>query len=95
MKLKIYLALMAGYIVLMHVPAIAHACAVCWSGEGDPSADGFNSSVLFLMATPYLVVGSIVGGLVCSYRRAAAKREQNETQAPVVQLAWNEKESGR
>jgi len=50
---------------------------------------------LFLMATPYLVVGSIAGGLFFAFRRAAAKREQAETAEPLVHLAWNDKESGR
>jgi hypothetical protein len=76
-------------------PLAAHACAVCVTGAGDPTADAFNWSVLFLMAMPYLVVGSIGGGLFYSYRRAAAKREQAETAEPLVHLAGHEKESER
>jgi len=49
--------------------------------------------VLFLMATPYLVVGSIAGGLFFAYRRTVTKGEQAETSEPLVQLAWNDKES--
>jgi len=75
-------------------PLAAHACAVCVTGAGDPTADAFNWSVLFLMAMPYLVVGSIGGGLFYSYRRAA-KRQQAETAEPLVHLAWHEKESER
>jgi hypothetical protein len=81
--------------VLMTNPLAAHACAVCVTGAGDPTADAFNWSVLFLMAMPYLVVGSIAGGLFYNYRRTAAKREQTQTAEPPVHLAWNEKESGR
>jgi hypothetical protein len=76
-------------------PLAAHACAVCVNGAGDPTADAFNWSVLFLMAMPYLVVGSIAGGLFYTYRRTAAKREQTETAEPLVHLAWHEKESER
>jgi hypothetical protein len=81
--------------VLMANPLAAHACAVCVTGAGDPTADAFNWSVLFLMAMPYLVVGSIAGGLFYTYRRTAAKREQSQTAEPLVHLAWHEKESER
>jgi hypothetical protein len=57
--------------------------------------DGYNASVLFLMVTPYLVVGTIVGGLFFTYRRALKRREQAEAAEPVVQLTWNQEESGR
>jgi hypothetical protein len=80
---------------LMTNPLAAHACAVCVTGAGDPTTDAFNWSVLFLMAMPYLVVGSIAGGLFYTYRRTAAKREQAQTAEPLIHLAWNEKESGR
>jgi hypothetical protein len=73
----------------------AHACAVCVTGVGDPTADAFNWSVLFLMVMPYLVVGSIAGGLFYAYRRTASKRDHTEAAEPLVHLAWNEKESGR
>jgi hypothetical protein len=81
--------------VLMANPVAAHACAVCVTGAGDPTADAFNWSVLFLMTMPYLVVGSIAGGLFYTYRRTAAKREEAQTAEPLVHLAWHEKESGR
>jgi hypothetical protein len=49
------------------------ACAVCFGGD-DSTIEGYNASVLFLMSTPYLVLGSIVGALVFAYRRALKKR---------------------
>jgi hypothetical protein len=81
--------------VLMTNPLAVHACAVCVTGAGDPTADAFNWSVLFLMAMPYLVVGSIAGGLFYTYRRTARKREPAQTAEPLVHLALNDKESGR
>jgi len=87
-------SLVAGLAVAL-APALAHACAVCWTGEGDPTADAFNWSILFLMATPYAVVGSIAGWLVYSYRRAAAKRDQDHATESPLHLALSEKESGR
>jgi len=71
------------------------ACAVCLGGSSDSATDGYNASVLFLMATPYLVVGSIVGALLFTYRRARKRSEKAES-AAIVQLAWKKQEdSGR
>jgi hypothetical protein len=47
------------------------------------------------MATPYLVVGSITGWLVYTYRRAAHKRKQMEAAEPLVQLSLHQEETGR
>jgi len=95
MKRIFLLALMSEIIALIITPAVAHACSVCVTGASDPTADAFNASVLFLMATPYLVVGSIAGALFLAYRRTVAKREQGESEQPVIQLAWNQEDSGR
>ena len=95
MKLRWTLALCVGVLTtLMARPFVLQACSVCITGD-DPAAEGFNSSVLFLMATPYLVVGAIGGGLFYAYRRALAKREHVENTERLVPLAWHEKESGR
>ena len=92
MKSSWILSSCAVLTALIVNPLAVQACAVCVSGN-DPAVDGFNWSVLFLMATPYLVVGSIAGGLFFAYRRAVTKGEQAETSEPLVQLAWNDKES--
>ncbi len=70
------------------------ACAVCFGGD-DSTIEGYNASVLFLMSTPYLVLGSIIGALVFAYRRALKKRALEEAAEPEAQLAWNQEESGR
>jgi hypothetical protein len=95
MKPKILLGLVSASAAIIYSPAFANACAVCWAGDGGPIEEAFNWSVLFLMAAPYTVVGSIVGWLVYRYRRSAAKRERNEAVQPRVHLAWNPEESGR
>ena len=82
-------------LVLMTLPTIAHACSVCMTGANDPTADAFNSSVIFLMATPYVVVGSIAGGLFYTYRRAALKKKQMEAAEPLVPLGLNQEEIAR
>lgn len=88
------MALAAG-APLLAAPAIARACAVCLTGANDSTVDGFNASVLFLMATPYMVLGSIVGALVIAYRSAIKKRAQAEAREEGVRLALNQEESGR
>lgn len=71
------LALVAAALVF---PVIAEACAVCLTGaaQNDPAAHAFNWSILFMMAMPYAVLGSIGGWLFYAYRRAARKGEGPE-----------------
>jgi len=64
-------------VALLH-PAAAEACAVCGFGpgiEGDPTARGFYWGILFLMAMPFAVAGSIGAWLVYRYWRANAGRK--------------------
>lgn len=91
------LGLVGGWAgTLASSSSLAIACAVCVTGAGnDPSADAYKWSVLFLMAMPYVVAGSVAGWLVYSYRRAAAKPEQADAAEPVSPVVWNQKESGR
>ena len=94
LKLRFFIsALFAGFApLLFHVAA--HACAVCVTGaDNDPLTDAFNWSVIFLMATPYTIVGSIGAFLFYSHRRSVTKpREQSES-ATISPLAWIRKES--
>jgi heme/copper-type cytochrome/quinol oxidase subunit 2 len=95
MKPKMLLGLVSASTALIYSPAVANACAVCWAGDGGPIEEAFNWSVLFLMATPYAVVGSIAGWLFYTHRRLAARRKKNDATQPRVHLAWNPEESGR
>lgn len=78
------------------LPEIAAACAVCLTGaaSGDPTTDAFNWSVIFLMAMPYTVVGSIAGWLFFAHWRAA-RRQGRKKESAFLRLAWTQKESGR
>lgn len=95
MKIKNYLSLFSGAAFLFGSQVIVQACSVCLTGANDPTADAFNASVLFLMATPYAVVGSIGGGLFYAYRRKIAKPEPEQIEQPVVQLGLNQEEVAR
>ena len=70
------------------------ACAVCLSGSDDAITEGYNASVLFLMATPYIVGSCIAAGLIAAYRRAVKRREK-EGEDSMIQLPWNQEESSR
>lgn len=95
MKNRWIVPLCSGLLAVLANPLAIQACSVCITDAHDPTMDAFNWSVFFLMAAPYTVVVSIAGALFFGYRRAAAKREQTETTEPLMQLAWNDKESGR
>ena len=95
MKIKNCLSVISGAAFLFGSQAIAQACSVCLTGANDPTADAFNASVLFLMATPYAVVGSIGGGLVYAYRRKLAKPEPEQIEQTIVPLELNQEEVGR
>jgi hypothetical protein len=84
--------LVIGEGIFMHAARI-FACAVCLSGDGEAVTEGYNASVLFLMATPYLVVASIAGGLVFAYRRALRRREEADEESHV--LSWKQEDGSR
>jgi hypothetical protein len=90
-----YLVLAVVGTVLVS-PAVAEACAVCLTGaQNDPTANAFNWSILFLMAIPYAILGSIGGWFFYDYKRATRKGEGAGKKAPFVSWAWAHKESGR
>jgi hypothetical protein len=78
---------------LLFFPARLLACAVCLTGgANDPVQDAFNWSVLFLMAAPYTIVGSIGGWLFYRYRRSAAANDgATPTNNPIFRLGWLQK----
>ena len=92
---KILLGLSAATTAMGYSPVMARACSVCLTGDSGPIGDAYNWSVLFLMATPYTVVGCVGAWLVYKYRRSTAKKERVEGQPSVAPLALNTKESGR
>ncbi len=92
-KKIIFLLLVSGLLLARSTGA--WACAVCWGGDTGPTADAYNWSILFLMAAPYTVMGSIAAWLFYTYRRLAAKREESASVEPLVQLTWSSEESGR
>lgn len=93
MSRKFFLIALAITTALLARSAQSFACAVCLSGAGDSVTEGYNASVLFLMATPYAVVASIIGGLIFTYRRALKRKEKADEETLV--LSWKQEDSSR
>ncbi len=84
------LVLGIGAIVMLS-PWTAQACSVCGgSALGTDPGTGFNSSILFLLAMPYVVVGAIGGWLIYTYRRGVGTEGKKGVRPP---LTWTQKES--
>ena len=66
----------AAPVLLAAADAVAQSCAMCGSsfGENDPVTRAFSWSILFLMATPYTIVGTIAAVLFYLHRRAPGRR---------------------
>jgi hypothetical protein len=64
--------------------ALAQSCAMCAAsfGPDDPVQRAFSWSILFMMAAPYTIFGSIAAWLFFSYRRAPGRRR-----ARIIDLA--------
>jgi hypothetical protein len=91
------MALLFGVVLVgagLVLPAITEACAVCGTGPGvagDPTARGFYWGILFLMAMPFAIAGSIGAWLTYRYWRARAGGWRKALPAPA---AWTPEESG-
>jgi hypothetical protein len=84
-------------VALLFFPGRLLACAVCLTGgANDPVQDAFNWSVLFLMAAPYTIVGSIGGWLFYRHLRLSPpKNGPTATNNSIFRLGWITKGSGK
>jgi hypothetical protein len=83
----VLLAAIAG-VLLAH--GVAHACAVCGHATtlGDPLGRGFYWGMLFLLAMPFSVVGTIGGWLAYRYWRAGHPRRAGASPWGLRQKVW-------
>jgi hypothetical protein len=56
--------------ILAAAPGLANACATCGLGEGDHAFKAYRSSVLFMLASPYVSFFAIGGVVYFIYRRS-------------------------
>jgi preprotein translocase subunit SecG len=66
--MKVLAIVFTTLMLTMLNPHILAACPGCSAALTGSISRGFNMSILFLMAMPFFVVGSIVVGLVFVYR---------------------------
>ncbi|MFQ5960838.1 MAG: hypothetical protein ACE5MG_05540 [Candidatus Methylomirabilales bacterium] len=68
-------------------PFTALACSVCGgSAMGTDPGTGFNTSILFLLSMPFLVLGVIGGWLIYTFRRASSQQHRREEEEK--DLTW-------
>jgi hypothetical protein len=70
----------AALLAVLPADALAQGCAMCKTaldGPMDPTTEAFNVSSLFLMATPYTVVGTLGVWMYLSARRAERTADQD------------------
>jgi hypothetical protein len=51
-------------------PGIANACAMCGLSPGDHAGHAYNTSVLFMLAGPYVTFGIVSGVVLLAWRRS-------------------------
>lgn len=68
-KLKAAVTTMIAMIVAA-APRLANACAMCGLSPGDHAGHAYNSSVLFMLASPYISFFLIGGVVYLVYRRS-------------------------
>jgi len=57
-------------VIVIAMPEFVHACPGCNAALNNSVGFGFNTSILFMMAMPFIVAGAIGVGLIYTYRRA-------------------------
>jgi hypothetical protein len=68
--------------IIMASPRIAGACAMCGLSPGDHAGHAFNTSVLFMLASPYVSFAAIAGITWYVYRRST--RIDRNSNPPIV-----------
>ena len=73
--LTVAASLVAAAILLGSADALAQSCAMCASsfGENDPVTRAFSWSILFMMAMPYTIFGTIAAIVFWTHRRAGSR----------------------
>jgi hypothetical protein len=78
---KITAALAASTIAA--APGIASACAMCGLSPGDHAGHAYNTSVLFMLAGPYVTFG-LIGGLIFFLWHRAKRTQRVEPDLSVA-----------
>ncbi|HZC47037.1 MAG TPA: hypothetical protein VE243_11215 [Candidatus Acidoferrum sp.] len=68
--------------IVATVPRFANACATCGLSEGDHAFHAYKTSVLFMLASPYISFAAIGGITYYVYRRSM--RQDRESTPPTI-----------
>ena len=79
---KFNAALIAITAMIMASPRFASACAMCGLSPGDHAGHAFNTSVLFMLASPYVSFAAIGGITWYVYRRST--RIDRDSNTPIA-----------
>ncbi len=60
--------------MLTAAAGVANACAMCGLSPGDHAIHAFNTSVLFMLAGPYITIAAVSAILYGAYRRSIRKQ---------------------
>jgi len=60
--------------ILTATGGVANACAMCGLSAGDHAIHAFNTSVLFMLAGPYITIAAVSAILYGAYRRSIRKQ---------------------
>ena len=74
--------IVAACVAVIPADALAQGCAMCKTaldGPVDPLTEAFNVSSLFLMATPYTIVGTVAAWIYIASRRRAPHDERDDS----------------
>jgi len=71
---SIVMAIVAG---IAAAPQFANACAMCGLSPGDSAGHAYNTSVLFMLAGPYITVLAIGGIVLFVWKRAQRKEKDS------------------
>ncbi len=78
--------IIAVIIIISLTPPVLHACPGCSAALDNEVGHGFNLSVLYMMAMPFIVFGGVAMGIVYVTR-------QNRPKAKVNQISTVKKEA--
>ena len=81
---KIFLIITVMILISITAPAL-HACPGCGAALNGEISHGFNLSVLYMMAMPFIVFGGVAIGIVYVTK-------QNRTKANMSQISTVKKE---
>jgi hypothetical protein len=65
------MAMVTAFVVA--APRLANACAMCGLSPGDHAGHAYNTSVLFMLASPYVSFAAIGGITYWAYRRSTRR----------------------